>query len=137
MKIASWNVNSVGARLPTVLNVLKDVSPDVVCLQEIKCETQKFPYLEIEDLGYNVIAHGQKSYNGVAILSKYQIEDVQTGLPGDEDDDQARYIEATILSETPCRVATIYLPNGNPDRKKKHISLPTILLSGAATLEYT
>ena len=114
MKIASWNVNSVGARLPTVLNVLKDVSPDVVCLQEIKCETQKFPYLEIEDLGYNVIAHGQKSYNGVAILSKYQIEDVQTGLPGDEDDDQARYIEATILSETPCRVATIYLPNGNP-----------------------
>ena len=114
MKIASWNVNSVGARLPTVLNVLNKFVPDVICLQEIKCEDDRFPRLEIEDLGYNVITLGQKSYNGVAILSKYPLEDVLYGLPGDDDDEQARYLEATVLSDRPTRVASIYLPNGNP-----------------------
>ena len=114
MKIASWNVNSVGARLPTVLNVLNNLVPDVICLQEIKCEDDRFPRLEIEDLGYNVITLGQKSYNGVAILSKYPLEDVLYGLPGDDDDKQARYLEATVLSDRPTRVASIYLPNGNP-----------------------
>lgn len=114
MKIATWNVNSVKARLPTVLEVLKAVDCDVVCLQEIKCETDAFPYMEIEELGYNVEAYGQKSYNGVALLSRFPIEDVVKGLPGNEDDEQARYIEALILSETPVRVGGIYLPNGNP-----------------------
>lgn len=114
MKIASWNVNSIKARLPTVIDVLKDIDCDVICLQEIKCETDAFPYMEIEDLGYQVEAHGQKSYNGVALVSKLPIEDVQRGLPGNESDPQARYIEATIGGDTPFRVASIYLPNGNP-----------------------
>ncbi len=114
MKIASWNVNSVNARLPTVLEVLKDLELDVVCFQEIKCVDENFPRLEIEDMGYNVVTHGQKSYNGVAILSKHPIEDVQIGLPGDDSDEQARYAEALIMSDTPVRVSSIYLPNGNP-----------------------
>ena len=114
MKIASWNVNSVGARLPTVLEVLRNVAPDVVALQEIKCIDDKFPRLEIEDLGYNVETLGQKSYNGVALLSKFPLDDVLFGLPGDEADEQARYIEATVCCNVPVRVASIYLPNGNP-----------------------
>lgn len=114
MNIATWNVNSIKARLPTVIQVLKDIDCDVVCLQEIKCETDAFPYMEIEELGYQIEAHGQKSYNGVAILSRTQIEDVQRGLPGNEDDDQARYIEVLTGGDNPMRVASIYLPNGNP-----------------------
>lgn len=114
MKIATWNVNSVKARLPIVLDVLKAIDCDVVCLQEIKCETDAFPYLEIEDLGYTCAVHGQKSYNGVALLSKHPIEDVVKGLPGNEADEQARYIEALILCDNPIRVGGIYLPNGNP-----------------------
>ena len=114
MKIATWNVNSIKARLPTVIQVLKDIDCDVVCLQEIKCETDAFPYMEIEELGYQIEAHGQKSYNGVAILSRTQIEDVQRGLPGNEDDDQARYIEVLTGGDNPMRVASMYLPNGNP-----------------------
>lgn len=114
MKIATWNVNSIKARLPTVLEVLKSIDCDVLCLQEIKCETDGFPYMEIEELGYNCAVHGQKSYNGVALLSKHPLEDVQKGLPGNEEDDQARYIEALVMSETPVRVGGIYLPNGNP-----------------------
>lgn len=114
MRIATWNVNSVKARLATVLDVLKEIDCDVICLQEIKCETDAFPYMEIEELGYNVEAHGQKSYNGVAMLSRHPLEDVQRGLPGDDSDDQARYIEALVLSDTPIRVGGLYLPNGNP-----------------------
>ena len=114
MKIATWNVNSIKARLPTVLEVLKSIECDVVCLQEIKCETDAFPYLEIEELGYNCAVHGQKSYNGVALLSKHPLEDVQKGLPGDGSDDQARYVEALVQSEKPVRVGGLYLPNGNP-----------------------
>ena len=114
MKIATWNVNSVKARLPTVLAVLKDIDCDVVCLQEIKCETDSFPYMEIEELGYHTAVFGQKSYNGVAILSKTPIEDITTGLPGNEDDDQSRYVEVLTGGETPFRVGCIYLPNGNP-----------------------
>ena len=114
MKIASWNVNSVSARLPTVLDVLRTIECDVICLQELKCEDHKFPRLEIEDMGYNVQTHGQKTYNGVAILSKFPLEDVVVGLPGDDEDEQARYIEALVMAETPTRVASIYLPNGNP-----------------------
>ncbi|MEQ9317103.1 MAG: exodeoxyribonuclease III [Henriciella sp.] len=114
MKIATWNVNSIKARLPTVLEVLKTIDCDVLCLQEIKCETDAFPYMEIEELGYNCAVHGQKSYNGVALLSKHPLEDIQKGLPGNEEDDQARYIEALVMSEHPVRVGGIYLPNGNP-----------------------
>ncbi|MEC9347812.1 MAG: exodeoxyribonuclease III [Pseudomonadota bacterium] len=111
MRIATWNVNSIKARLPRVLEWLEEAAPDVVCLQEIKCEDGKFPAEPIEDLGYNIAVHGQKTYNGVAILSKRPIEDVMVGLPGDESDEQARYIEATVDG---IRIGGLYLPNGNP-----------------------
>ena len=88
IKIATWNVNSVKARLPNVLSWLKDFTPNVVLLQEIKTVDEGFPRLEIEDLGYNVETHGQKTYNGVAILSKSPIEDVSRGLPGNDEDEQ-------------------------------------------------
>ncbi|KAF0097194.1 MAG: exodeoxyribonuclease III, partial [Hyphomonadaceae bacterium] len=95
MKIACWNVNSVNARLPNVLDWLSRARPDVVCLQELKCEAHKFPSEEIEALGYNCLIHGQKSYNGVAILSKFPIEEERRALPfGDEEsDEQSRYLE--------------------------------------------
>lgn len=96
-----------------VLDVLHDIACEIVCLQEIKCETDAFPYLEIEELGYNCLVHGQKSYNGVALLSKHPIEDATRGLPG-LDDPQARYVEALILADRPVRVGGLYLPNGNP-----------------------
>ena len=115
LTIASWNVNSIKARLPNVLDWLREAKPDVACLQEIKTVDEGFPRMEIEDLGYNVETHGQKSYNGVAILSRLPFEEVQARLPGDEEDEQARYLEAVIAAESgPVRVATIYLPNGNP-----------------------
>ncbi len=111
MRIATFNVNSINARLPRVTEWLSAEQPDVVCLQELKCLDHKFPAEPIEDLGYNISIHGQKTYNGVAILSKRPIEDVMVGLPGDDSDEQARYLEATIDG---IRVAAIYLPNGNP-----------------------
>lgn len=111
MKIATWNVNSIKARLPRVLEWLGDFQPDVALLQEIKTVDEGFPALEIGDLGYHIATHGQKTYNGVAILSRHPIENVARGLPGDESDDQARYIEATIGG---LRLASLYLPNGNP-----------------------
>lgn len=111
MKIATWNVNSIKARLTRVVDYLRQESPDVVLLQETKVVDEAFPALEIEDLGYNVITHGQKAYNGVAILSKQPVDDVLYGLPGDDSDEQARYLEGTVGR---TRVASIYLPNGNP-----------------------
>ena len=115
MKIATWNVNSIKARLDNALAWLKEANPDVVCLQELKCEDQTFPVQAFEDLGYNVLTHGQKTYNGVAILSKLKPEDVTRGLPGEDEDTQARYIEAVFTRKTGVvRVASIYLPNGNP-----------------------
>jgi len=114
MRIATWNVNSVNARLPTVLAWLEAANPDVVCFQEIKTVDDKFPREAFESLGYNVETHGQKSYNGVALLSKYPLSDVRRGLPGDDADEQARYIEALVESPVPIRVGAIYLPNGNP-----------------------
>ena len=125
MRIATWNVNSVNARLPTVLAWLEAAQPDVACFQEIKCVDENFPREAFESLGYNVETHGQKSYNGVALLSKYPLSDIRRGLPGAETgglavdgveapDDQARYIEALVESPTPIRVGCIYLPNGNP-----------------------
>lgn len=115
MKIATWNINGVKARLETVKTWLGESAPDVACLQEIKSVAEAFPASEFEDLGYNVRVSGQKSFNGVAILSKFAIDDVLEALPGDEGDEQARYLEATIVNDDlAVRVATIYLPNGNP-----------------------
>ena len=116
MKIAAFNVNSIAVRLPRVLDWLDRAQPDAAVLQEIKCVDEKFPALEFEDRGYNVAVHGQKTYNGVALLSKFPIDDVTKGLPGDEDDDQARYIEALICPDkaAPVRLCGLYAPNGNP-----------------------
>jgi exodeoxyribonuclease-3 len=114
MRLATWNVNSVNARLETVLGWFEEASPDVAVLQEIKCIDEKFPAEAFERLGYNVAVHGQKTYNGVAMLSKTPLEDVRRGLPGDDADEQARYIEAVVSGPVPVRVAGIYLPNGNP-----------------------
>ena len=114
MRIASWNVNSVKARLPNVLRWLEEAQPDIVGLQELKCVDEAFPRAEIEALGYNVETHGQKTYNGVALLSKLPLEDVSRGLPGFEDE-QSRYIEAVVSTQKGAlRVSSIYLPNGNP-----------------------
>ena len=114
MRIATWNVNSVNARLETVVKWFETASPDVACLQEIKCVDEKFPAEPFERLGYNVAVHGQKTYNGVALLSKTPLEDVRKGLPEAEGDDHARYLEAVVSGPRPVRVASIYLPNGNP-----------------------
>lgn len=119
LRLATWNVNSILARLPTALQVLKAIDADVVCLQELKCEDARFPRTEIEDLGYHVETFGQKTYNGVAILSRLRLEDVHRGLPG-FDDSQSRYIEAVVAGDTGAvRVASIYAPNGNPVGSEK------------------
>ena len=109
MKIATWNVNSIRARMPIALDWIDAQRPDILLLQEIK--TLEFPEMEFASLGYKIAYVGQKSYNGVAILSPHPIDDVVTALPGDPADDHSRYIEATIQG---VRVASIYLPNGNP-----------------------
>jgi exodeoxyribonuclease-3 len=114
MRIATWNVNSINARIERVLEWFEEAQPDVACLQELKCVDEKFPAEGFERLGYNIAVHGQKTYNGVALLSKTPIEDVRRGLPEVEGDDHARYIEAVVGGDTPIRVASIYLPNGNP-----------------------
>lgn len=115
MRIATWNVNSIKQRLDHLATFVKSADPDVLCLQELKCLDEAFPRAEIEALGYNVVTHGQKAYNGVAILSKKPLEDIRRGLPGDEGDEQARYLEGTLsTSAGVVRVASIYLPNGNP-----------------------
>ena len=115
MKLATWNVNSIKARLPAVMEWLKEASPDIVCMQETKTTDDAFPVLEFQSLGYNCAVHGQKSYNGVAILSKRPLEDVSPRLPGGDGDDHCRYIEAVVSTENGVvRVASIYAPNGNP-----------------------
>jgi exodeoxyribonuclease III len=119
MKVATWNVNSINARLETVLGWFEAERPDVACLQEIKCVDEKFPAEAFERLGYNVAINGQKSYNGVALLSRSPLEDVEKGLPGDPSDEHARYVEAVVSGPRPLRVASIYLPNGNPIASEK------------------
>ncbi|PQJ12190.1 exodeoxyribonuclease III [Flavipsychrobacter stenotrophus] len=112
MKIATYNVNGISARLPVLLRWLAEAQPDVVCLQELKAPQEKFPLKEIQDAGYHAIWHGQKSWNGVAILSRSaDIKEVRRGLPGDEEDVQSRYIEAMVND---VLIACLYLPNGNP-----------------------
>ena len=119
MKIATWNVNSVRQRTEHLLRYLRDAKPDVLCLQELKCMDAAFPLMEVEAEGYNAAVHGQKGFNGVAILAKAPIEVVR-GLPGDPDDEQARYIEAIVPNGNDIiRVASIYLPNGNPPQTEK------------------
>ena len=121
MRIASWNVNSVRQRTAPLLDYLRDVAPDVLCLQELKCQDDAFPRAEVEDAGYIVETFGQKTFNGVALLSKTPLEDVSRGLPGFEDA-QARYIEGVVGDGAGgvYRVASIYLPNGNPPDSEKY-----------------
>jgi exodeoxyribonuclease III len=121
LKVASWNVNSVKIRTEAIGEWLAEAKPDVLCLQEIKCQDNSFPRTIFEDVGYNIALLGQKSYNGVAILSKWPIGDVTAGLPTFPQDDQARYLEAVIsLPGEAVRVASIYLPNGNPPDTEKY-----------------
>ena len=115
MRIATFNINGIKARLPALLDWLRVAAPDVVVLQEIKSTDETFPRDEIESAGWNVETHGQKGFNGVAILSRRPVEDVARGLPGDETDEQARWIEATAMGERDAvRICGLYLPNGNP-----------------------
>ena len=112
MKIATYNVNGVNGRLPVLLRWLKETTPDVVCLQELKAPQEKFPEAAIRDAGYNAIWHGQKSWNGVAILARnIEIKEVRRELPGDPADTHSRYIEAMVDGILIC---CLYLPNGNP-----------------------
>ena len=114
MKIATFNINGVKARIGALTDWLGETSPDVVLLQEIKSLDAAFPSGHFEDMGYNVEVHGQKTFNGVGILSKFPLEDVERGLPGDDDDEQARWIEATVSGTRSIRLCGLYLPNGNP-----------------------
>ncbi|MDX1716511.1 MAG: exodeoxyribonuclease III [Anderseniella sp.] len=121
MQIATWNINGVKARLETALAWLKEAKPDVACLQEIKSVDEAFPKGPFEDLGYNVHTHGQKGFNGVAILSLRPLEDVSARLPGDDTDEQARYLEAVVTGDKSiCRIGCLYLPNGNPVDSEKY-----------------
>ncbi|MET4128228.1 exodeoxyribonuclease III [Roseovarius sp. MBR-6] len=115
MRIATFNINGIKARHAALCDWLDEVAPDVVLLQEIKTVDEGFPRELFEERGYNVETHGQKGFNGVAILSKHPLEDVTRGLPGDESDEQARWIEATVMGEARAlRLCGLYLPNGNP-----------------------
>jgi len=112
MRIATYNVNGVNGRLPVLLKWLEETQPDVVCLQELKAPDEKFPHQAILDAGYNAIWHGQKSWNGVAILSRgHEIKELKRGLPGDPEDLHSRYIEAMVNGVV---IGCLYLPNGNP-----------------------
>ena len=121
MRIATWNVNSIKQRLDGVVAWLTERAPDLVCLQETKCVDDAFPREPFESLGYNVAIHGQKTFNGVALLSKYPFDEVNNGLPGDHTDDHARFMEAVIsTAQGALRVASVYLPNGNPPETEKY-----------------
>ena len=111
--IATFNVNSIKARLPNLLAWLDTCPIDILLLQELKCEDHAFPAMELEDRGYNLAIYGQKTYNGVAICSKFPLDDITRGLPGDNADTQARYIEAVAsIPGGAIRVASVYVPNG-------------------------
>lgn len=121
MRIATWNVNSIKQRIDNLVAWLNECQPDIVCLQETKCIDEAFPREPLEALGYNLAIHGQKTFNGVAILSKLRFDEVTPGLPGDDNDDHARFIEAVVSTDRgSLRVATIYLPNGNPVNSDKY-----------------
>jgi exodeoxyribonuclease III len=121
VRIATWNVNSIKQRLDVVLAWLSERRPDIVCMQETKCVDDAFPREPFEALGYNLAVHGQKTFNGVALLSKFPFDEVSNGLPGDHTDDHARFIEAVVsTAHGALRVASIYLPNGNPPDTDKY-----------------
>ncbi len=120
VKIASFNINGIKARANALMTWLRDAQPDVALLQEIKSVSENFPSDLFKDLGYNVAVNGQKSFNGVAILSKLPIEDIVTRLPGDSEDDQARWLEVTIVGNQAIRMCNLYLPNGNPTPGPKY-----------------
>ena len=122
MRIATWNVNSIRQRLDHLQAWLKEREPDIVCLQEIKCVDDAFPRETFERLGYNVAVHGQKTFNGVALLSKLPFDEVAPGLIGDKEDVQARFLEALVSTKTGVlRVVSLYLPNGNPPSSEKYL----------------
>jgi exodeoxyribonuclease-3 len=121
MRLATWNVNSVKMRTDNLVAWLKEREPDIVCLQETKCVDDAFPREAFESLGYNVAVHGQKTFNGVAILSKLPFDEVTARLPGEDEDEHARFLEAVVSTQTGVvRVASIYLPNGNPAGTEKY-----------------
>ncbi len=121
MRVATWNINSVKQRVDNLVAWLGERAPDVICLQETKCPDEAFPREPLEALGYNVAVHGQKAYNGVAILSKFKFDEVTPRLPGDADDDHARFLEVTISTmKGALRIASLYLPNGNPPKSDKY-----------------
>ena len=121
MRIATWNVNSIRQRLDHLLTWLRDCEPDIVCLQETKCLDEAFPREPIEALGYNVVTHGQKTFNGVALLSKLPFDETRPRLAGDEEDIHARFLEGVVaLKQGVLRVACLYLPNGNPPETDKY-----------------
>jgi exodeoxyribonuclease-3 len=121
VRIATWNVNSIKQRLDSAVTWLAERKPDIVCLQETKCVDDAFPRESFEALGYNVAVHGQKTFNGVALLSKLPFDEVSNGLPGDDADDHARFIEAVVSTANGAvRIASIYLPNGNPPETEKY-----------------
>jgi exodeoxyribonuclease III len=120
ISIATWNVNSIRSRLPHLLEWLRTDKPEIVLLQELKCTDDVFPAMEIEELGYNIAIYGEKTYNGVAILSKFPIGDIVRALPDNADDVHARYIEAVVnLPKTAIRVASVYVPNGQETSSDK------------------
>jgi len=119
MRIATWNVNSIRQRMDSLQAWLAERAPDIVCLQEIKCADEAFPREAFEGLGYNVAVHGQKTFNGVALLSKLPIDEQKSGLLGDDGDVQARFLEAVVSTKSGAlRVVSLYLPNGNGGEDK-------------------
>lgn len=114
MKLATFNINGIKARIEALPRWLEAAKPDAVALQEIKSVDENFPREIFENMGYRVETHGQKSFNGVAILSRLPLEDITRGLPGGESDEQSRWIEATVMGDCPVRFCGLYLPNGNP-----------------------
>ena len=122
MRIATWNVNSIKQRVDNLAAWLSDRNPDVVCLQETKCVDEAFPREPFEALGYNIVVHGQKTFNGVAILSKLPFDETTPRLPGGDLDQQARFLEAVVsIGGTVVRIASLYLPNGNPPNTEKYV----------------
>jgi exodeoxyribonuclease III len=121
MLIATWNVNSIKQRIDNLTAWLAARQPDIVCLQETKCVDEAFPREPLEGLGYNIAVHGQKTFNGVAILSKLPFDEITPRLPGDDADDHARFLEALVSTRSGVlRIASIYLPNGNPANTDKY-----------------
>src|SRR5712691_5143373 len=121
MRIATWNVNSIKQRIDNAVAWLSERQPDIVCLQETKCVDEAFPREPFEALGYNITVHGQKTFNGVAILSKLPFDEVTARLPGGDGDDHARFLEAVVSTKNgSLRIACLYLPNGNPPDSDKY-----------------